>query len=107
MNLQQIFRRGGFPHMASDHVELGDDFIWRQGRAVVALSREREGWQVSYIVTTRLMGPRQMLYHRIHEDPKIAAWDVMARVIEASHSEEEGVEVARDAVSWMKRYIEA
>lgn len=89
--------------MASEHVETEEDFIWRQGRAVVALSRESGMWQVSYLVTSRLLGPRQVLYQGTHQDPKLAAWDVMARVIVASHNEEEGVEAARHAVQWIKR----
>lgn len=89
--------------MASDHVETEQDFIWRQGRAVVALTWESGVWQVSYLVTSRLLGPRQMLYQGIHKDPKLAAWDVMARVIVASHNENEGIEVAKHAVNWMKR----
>jgi hypothetical protein len=89
--------------MASEHVETDKDFIWRQGRAVVALSWESGIWQVSYLVTSRLLGPRQMLYQGNHKDPKLAAWDVMARVIVATHNEEEGVEAARHAVRWMKR----
>ncbi len=89
--------------MASEHMETEKDFIWRQGRAVVALSWESGTWQVSYLVTSRLLGPRQVLYQGTHKDPKLAAWDVMARVIVATHNEEEGVEVARNAVRWMKR----
>lgn len=89
--------------MASEHVETEEDFIWRQGRAVVALSWESGVWQVSYLVTSRLLGPRQMLYQKTHRDPKLAAWDVMARVIVASHDEAEGVETAKQAVQWMKR----
>jgi hypothetical protein len=89
--------------MASEHVETEEDFIWRQGRAVVALSRESGLWRVSYLVTSRLLGPRQVLYQGTHKDPKQAAWDVMARVIVASHDEDEGVQAARHAVQWMKR----
>lgn len=88
--------------MASEHVETEEDFIWKQGRAVVALTWEAGLWHVSYLVTSRLLGPRQVLYHGTHKDAKMAAWDVMARVIVASHDEDEGVNVARRAVQWMK-----
>jgi hypothetical protein len=47
-----------------------------------------------------------MLYQGTHKDPKLAAWDVMARVIKASHDEDEGVETAKQAVKWMKRRTE-
>jgi hypothetical protein len=89
--------------MASEHVETEEDFIWKQGRAIVALTWESGLWHVSYLVTSRLLGPRQVLYQGTHRDAKMAAWDVMARVVVASRSEDEGVQAARRAVQWMKR----
>jgi hypothetical protein len=91
--------------MTSHHVETDEDFIWRHGSAVVALSRESDRWRVSYLVTSRLLGPRQILYEGTHKDAKMAAWDVMARVAKASHSEDEGVAAAKYAVRWMKKWL--
>jgi len=88
------------------HLETDEDFIWKHGSTVVALTREADRWRVSYLVTSRLLGPRQVLYEGIHKDAKMAAWDVMARVTKASHSEDEGVTAAKHAVQWMKKLLD-
>lgn len=49
------------------------------------------------------MGPRQTIYRASHRTAKFAAWDVMARVINASHDEDEGLQVALRAAQWMRR----
>jgi hypothetical protein len=49
------------------------------------------------------MGPSQTVYEALHRQAKFAAWDVMAKVIWASHDEEKGVEVAVQAAQWMRR----
>jgi hypothetical protein len=80
----------------------GDAFVWRHGRAEVTLSADEDGWRVVYRSTTRLLGPRQVLYQQQHRDPTYAAWDVMARVVFASKDEEEGLRVARSAAQWLR-----
>jgi len=80
----------------------GDAFVWRQGRAEVTLAPAGDGWTVVYRTTTRLLGPRQVLYQGRHRDPTYAAWDVMARVVLASHDEDEGLRAGRSAAQWIK-----
>lgn len=80
----------------------GDAFVWRQGRAEVTLAPAGDGWTVVYRSTTRLLGPRQTLYEKRHRDPTYAAWDVMARVVLASHNEDEGLRAGRSAAQWIK-----
>ena len=80
----------------------GDFFVWRQGRAEVTLSRAGDSWTVVYRATTRLLGPRQVLYQGRHRDPTYAAWDVMARVVLACRDEDEGLRAGRSAAQWIK-----
>ena len=80
----------------------GDFFVWRHGRAEVTLSDADDRWTVIYRSTTRLLGPRQVLYEREHQDPTFAAWDVMARVVLASRDEDEGLRAGRSAAQWIK-----
>jgi len=87
--------------------EAASEFVWRQGRDLISLSRAGESWQVSYHATSRLLGPRQCLYRATHKTAKFAAWDVMARVISASHDEDAGLQVALRAAQWMRRFDEA
>lgn len=87
---------GGFSMMS------GDAFVWRHGRAEVTLSRAGDSWTVKYSSTTRLLGPRQVLYQHRHRDPTYAAWDVMARVVIASRDEDEGLRAGRSAARWIK-----
>lgn len=79
-----------------------DKFIWRNGRDLVTLSRAGDSWLVSYLTQGKLMGPSQKVYEAMHRHAKFAAWDVMAKVISASHDEDEGVEVAVRAAKWMR-----
>ncbi len=79
-----------------------DAFVWRHGRAEVTLSRAGDSWTVVYRSTTRLLGPRQVLYRHRHRDPTYAAWDVMARVVIASRDEDEGLRAGRSAARWIK-----
>jgi hypothetical protein len=83
--------------------EEDDAFVWRRGRDVVRLRREGEGWLVSYQTAGRLLGPQRSVYEARHRIAKHAAWDMMARVISASHDEDEGVEAASMAAKWMRR----
>lgn len=80
----------------------GDAFVWRQGRAEVTLAPVGDGWTVVYRSTTRLLGPRQVLYEKRHHDAKLAAWDVLARVVLATHDEDEGLRAGRSAAQWIK-----
>lgn len=89
-------RVGGFSIIS------GDAFVWRQGRAEVTLAPVADGWAVVYRSTTRLLGPRQVLYEKRHHDPTYAAWDVMARVVLACHDEDEGLRAGRSAAQWIK-----
>ena len=94
--------------MTLDHIdEAATEFIWRQGRDLIQLTRAGESWQVSYQTSGRLLGPRQNAYRATHKTAKFAAWDVMARVINASHDEDAGLQVALRAAQWMRRYDEA
>ncbi len=79
-----------------------DAFVWRHGRAEVTLSRAGDSWTVVYRSTTRLLGPRQVLYSHRHRDATYAAWDVMARVVIASRDEDEGLRAGRSAARWIK-----
>lgn len=93
--------RGMF--MAEHTMEEGDQFVWRQGRDVVILRQDGEGWHVCYQTTGRLMGPPRCVYEARHNVAKHAAWDMMARVINVSRNEQEGVEAASLAARWMRR----
>ncbi|MCC6313591.1 MAG: hypothetical protein IT337_06225, partial [Thermomicrobiales bacterium] len=70
--------------------------------AEVTLSYSEEAWTVVYTSTGRLLGPRQVLYQGKHRDPTYAAWDVMARVVLASHDEDEGLRVGQSAARWIR-----
>jgi len=87
--------------------EAASEFVWRQGRDLISLSRAGESWQVSYQTCGRLLGPRRCVYRATHKTAKFAAWDVMARVINASHNEDAGLQVALRAAQWMRRFDEA
>jgi hypothetical protein len=90
--------------MALDRIdEAAAEFMWRRGRDLITLTRAGESWQVCYLTCGRLMGPRQTVYQASHRTAKFAAWDVMARVISASHDEDEGLQVALRAAQWMRR----
>lgn len=89
--------------MAEHTAEEGDAFVWRRGRDVVRLRREGDGWLVSYQTVGRLLGPQRSVYEARHRIAKHAAWDMMARVINASRDEQEGVEAATMAAKWMRR----
>ncbi len=93
--------------MVEHTAEEGGAFVWRRGRDVVRLRREGEGWLVSYQTGGRLLGPQRSVYEARHRIAKHAAWDMMARVINASHDENEGVEAARMAAKWMRRISSA
>ena len=84
-----------------DRVEP-EAFVWRQGRNEVKLTRDGDGWCVCLTATSRLRGPRQVLYHARHTQATHAAWDVMARVIRACRDEEEGIRVGRSAARWRR-----
>lgn len=90
--------------MASQDIgKEGTDFIWRKGKDLVTVSRSGGSWQVACLTQGRLLGPRLCVYQGIHKHAKYAAWDVMARVINASHDEEEGIQAAMNAAKWMRR----
>lgn len=94
--------------MAMEQIdEAAAQFTWSHGRDVIELSRAGEAWQVSYQTSGRLLGPRQCVYRATHMTAKFAAWDVMARVIGASHDEDAGLQVALRAAQWMRRVDEA
>ncbi len=102
------FRWPGWLSMAMEQIdEATAQFTWRQGRDMIQLSRAGEAWQVSYQTSGKLLGPRQCVYRATHKTAKFAAWDVMARVISASHDEDAGLQVALRAAQWMRRVDEA
>jgi hypothetical protein len=80
-----------------------DQFAWRHGKHVVLVKRAGGSWQVMYLSQGRLLGPRTCVYEATHRQAKHAAWDVMARVISASHDEEEAIEAAVQAAQWMRK----
>jgi len=98
-----LMRWLGVLNMAMDRIDDSAQFIWRHGRDLITVSRNGETWQVSYLTSGRLLGPRQCVYQASHRQAKFAAWDVMARVISASHDEDEGLQVALKAAQWMRR----
>lgn len=89
--------------MAEHTLEEEDAFVWRRGRDIVRLKRDGEGWYVTYQTAGRLLGPQRCVYEARHRIAKHAAWDMMARVINASRNEQEGVEAASMAAKWMRR----
>ena len=89
--------------MAEHTMEEENAFVWRHGRDIVRLKREGDSWAVSYLTVGRLMGPPRSVYEARHRSAKHAAWDMMARVINASRDEQEGVEAATMAAKWMRR----
>lgn len=89
--------------MAEHTAEEEDAFVWRRGRDVVRLKRDGDGWYVTYQTVGKLMGPQRCVYEARHRQAKHAAWDMMARVINASRDEQEGVEAASMAARWMRR----
>jgi hypothetical protein len=90
--------------MASQDISNeGTDFVWRKGKDLVKVSRAGGSWQVACLTQGRLLGPRLCIYQGSHKQAKYAAWDVMARVINASHDEEEGIQAAMNAAQWMRR----
>ncbi|HWV24990.1 MAG TPA: hypothetical protein VNZ58_12435 [Thermomicrobiales bacterium] len=90
--------------MVLDQIDdAANEFMWRRGRDLITLSRAGDSWHVAYVTCGRLMGPRQTVYQASHRTAKHAAWDVMARVINASHDEDEGLQVALRAAQWMRR----
>lgn len=94
----------GVFNMAMDRIDdATQEFMWRHGRDLITLTRAGESWQVSYLTSGRLLGPRQCVYQASHRTAKFAAWDVMARVINASRDEDEGLQVALRAAQWMRR----
>lgn len=86
-----------------DHIdEAATEFVWKKGKSLISLTRSGSSWTVEYLTTSRLMGPRQTTYKATHRDAKLAAWDVMARVINACHDEDEAQQVAIRAAQWMR-----
>jgi hypothetical protein len=81
----------------------GDTYIWKQGRHTVTLSCEAGAWVVRFTTAGRLFGPTETLYEERHTSERFACWDVMARVIRATHDEDEGVRAGRAAAAWINR----
>jgi hypothetical protein len=94
-------RGGGGQGLTDSDREPNPQYVWRQGRIEVAVERQGEMWRVSSTSSGRLFGPREVLYEARHKQAKHAAWDVMACVIRASGSEDEGVNAGREAARWM------
>lgn len=98
------FRWFGALHMTLEHIdEAASGFVWHRGRDVISLTRVGESWQVCYQTAGLLVGPRNSVYTATHRTAKFAAWDIMARVINACHDEDQGLEVALRAAQWMRR----
>lgn len=85
-------------------ISSGEAFVWKSDRAEVMLSLASDGWIVRYSTVGRLLGPPQVLHQARHRDPKLAAWDVMARVQNASNNESEMVRAGYSAVEWIKSH---
>lgn len=83
--------------------EENEHFAWKYGKHIVIVKRTGGSWQVTCLTQGRLLGPRACVYEATHRFAKYAAWDVMARVISASHDEDEGVQAAVRAAQWMRR----
>lgn len=83
--------------------EEREQFAWKHGKDIVLVKRIGSSWHVTCLTQGRLLGPRTCVYEATHRYAKYAAWDVMARVISASHDEEEGVQAAVRAAQWMRR----
>lgn len=98
LRLPRIFR------MMVDHIdEAANEFTWKRGKSLICLTRAGDSWTVQYQTAGRLLGPCQCQYSATHRQAKLAAWDVMARVINACHDEDEGLQVALRAAQWMRR----
>ena len=82
----------------------GGAYVWRHERSEVRLTRENDAWHVVYSSVGRLMGPRQVIYASSHLEAKMAAWDVMARVIRASRDEAAGLAAGQSAAQWMRAH---
>ena len=80
----------------------GEAFVWKSDRAEVTLSLTSDGWMVEHSTVGRLLGPPQLLHQARHRDAKLATWDVMARVQNASKNEAEMVRAGHSAVEWIK-----
>lgn len=83
-------------------ITTGEAFVWKSDRAEVMLSLVSDGWIVQYSTVGRLLGPPQVLHQARHRDAKLATWDVMARVQNASNNEAEMVRAGHSAVRWIK-----
>lgn len=83
-------------------ITTGEAFVWKSDRAEVMLSLASDGWIVQYSTVGRLLGPPQVLHQARHRDAKLATWDVMARVQNASNNEAEMVRAGHSAVRWIK-----
>lgn len=83
--------------------EEREQFAWKHGKDIVLVKRIGGSWRVACLTQGRLLGPRTCVYEAMHRYAKYAAWDVMARVISASHDEEEGVQAAVKAARWMRK----
>jgi hypothetical protein len=83
-------------------ITVGEAFVWKSGRAAVTLTVSSDGWIVEYSTVGRLLGPPQVLHHARHRDARHAAWDVMARVQNASRDEAESLRAGRSAARWIK-----
>lgn len=94
---------GVFKMVVDSIDEAATEFVWRQGRNLISLTRAGDSWTVQYQTASRLIGPRHCVYQATHRTAKFAAWDVMARVIGACHDEDEGLQVALRAAQWMRR----
>jgi hypothetical protein len=100
-NLARFARGGGGPAVAESERLPEPQYVWRHGRAEVTVERRGEHWRVRSSTSGRLFGPRLTVYEAQHKIAKHAAWDVMACVIRASQSEDEGVSAGREAARWM------
>jgi hypothetical protein len=83
-------------------ISSGDIFMWKSDRAEVVLMDSEEGWLVRHSTVGRLLGPPQLLHQARHRDAKLATWDVMARVQNATKNEAEMVRAGHSAVEWIK-----
>jgi hypothetical protein len=84
-------------------VEVGDAFVWRQGRADVTLRRDGDAWSIVCTSVGRLLGPRQTLYTARHRRADHAVWDVMARVIRVTRDEDQGLHAGCEAARWINQ----
>jgi hypothetical protein len=87
--------------VAGEQYVTNEAFVWIFGSARLTLRQEGESWNLICCTESPLLGPALIAYEAHHRQPKLAAWDVLARVTRFTRDDEEGVRVAMAAARWM------